>query len=175
MAGVPSSFISLRESVVRKPPMAGPKPTQATSTSMLARSTIGCSAVLNRLSSTRDSQALRESSLRDRVGGAVFGQLRAGQAAVELGAQTLETLQPWHDAHGPALKGCEPSFADHVAGAGGDAGNQAFELVQFRRCDSSPCNPRRPTPDDGYSRRPARRRCGPLLLPSAPTGCGTGR
>ena len=39
MASVPSSFISARDRVVKKPPIAGPKPTQTISTSILWRST----------------------------------------------------------------------------------------------------------------------------------------
>jgi hypothetical protein len=40
-AGVPSGLESPRAIVVRNPPMAGPKPTQAMSTSMLWRSGSG--------------------------------------------------------------------------------------------------------------------------------------
>ena len=40
-AGVPSSFVRPRDSVVRKPAVAGPKPTQTMSTSIVWRSTSG--------------------------------------------------------------------------------------------------------------------------------------
>ena len=84
-------FSSLRESVVRKPPIAGPKPTQAISTSMRGRPA-GCSVVLNP-SSPRIIQRFGNHDLRQCFGGAVFGQLRAGEAAIELGAEALERFQ----------------------------------------------------------------------------------
>src|SRR5579883_678134 len=130
IAGVPSSFSSFRDSVVRKPPIAGPKPTQAISTSMLARSTIGCSAVL-KIASSRIVECLGNHDLRERFSCAIFGQLRTGQASIELGAEPLNRLQSLTGRTRPGLRSMRAVLADHVMGTSADAWDEPFQFVQF--------------------------------------------
>src|SRR5919197_3802556 len=111
-AGAPSA--RPRASVVRNPPIAGPKPTQAMSTSMVWRSGAGAVGISSwgtasllemrgknrRRDPDRPDHAGRARSLlyrvverfgdhhlRDGVGGAVLREARSGEAAVELRAE----------------------------------------------------------------------------------------
>ncbi len=53
-----------------------------------------CSTVLNAASSWI-VECLGDHDLRERFGGAIFRQLRAGQAPIELGANSLKCFQPF--------------------------------------------------------------------------------
>ena len=72
----------------QEPAVAGPNPTQTMSTSMRWRSTSG-----RRWLTTGIIQRFGDHDLGQRLGGAVLGQARAGQAAVQLGAQADEGFQ----------------------------------------------------------------------------------
>src|SRR5512133_600080 len=74
---------SRRDSVVRKPAIAGPKPTQAMSTAMDCRSMLAPSL-------DRVVERLGDHHLRERLGRAVLREVGAGDAAVELGAERPE-------------------------------------------------------------------------------------
>ena len=119
-SGGRSAAASRRESVVRKPAMAGPKPTQAMSTAIVWRSGSSrgprgskrrllcalarCAALL------RVVERLGDHHLRERLGGAILREHRAGEAAVDLHAQASGSrVMPWHDAQGPSLSGWLPS------------------------------------------------------------------
>ena len=104
-------FSKLRLSVVRNPPIAGPKPTQAMSTaiccrSIVCRSVFCCSTRRPDLGIERSCgvvQRLRNHELRNRLGGAVFRKPAAGEASSELVCNERNWSAPLHFAHGPAF------------------------------------------------------------------------
>src|SRR5512133_2114896 len=103
-SGGRSAAASRRESAVRKPAMAGPKPTQAMSTAIAWRagasgtsgdtrgSIVLSFAFRERL--LRVVERLGDHHPRDRLGGAVLREHRAREAAVDLHAQVAEVADP---------------------------------------------------------------------------------
>ena len=116
--------------------------------------------------------------LGQRLGGAVLGQLRAGEAAVHAQRAGVRTAPARRSARTgrPSLVARRRSRSRRCIRAPG------------WRCPGSelPCTPDRPpgsrtrslrcpTPDGGCSHAPARRKCGPLRRRRAPPARGTGR
>jgi len=90
-AGSAGFWVQAWVRVVRKPPVAGPKPTQAMSTSMDWRSLsrIGETSVVAS-SLMRDNPGFGDHYLADGVGGAVFGEAAAAEAGRQLALQAKE-------------------------------------------------------------------------------------
>src|SRR5919197_156165 len=122
-AGVPSA--KPRASVVRNPPIAGPKPTQAMSTSMVWRS--GAAVI-----SSWGTAALRGLEEK-KTAGAIRREARAGEAAVELHAQRGEVADAGAARARARLGRVRSVLADHVDRAAGDAGDEVLELLQIAR------------------------------------------
>src|ERR1019366_9304981 len=80
---------------------------------------------------TRIVERLRDHHLRDRLRGAVLGQLRTGQAPVQLGSNTLESFQPIARGARPSLDRMRAVAADNVRCQRDDARNKSLERFQF--------------------------------------------
>src|SRR5512133_3858234 len=132
LSGGVSHSPSFLLSVVRKPPMAGPKPTHAMSTSRLWRSisgSFGSRCIV--LSLLRVIQCFRNHDLRQGFCRAVFRQHRSGQAAVQFGPESLEGVQSVTCGTWTGLQGMLPLRVDDVGCDCGDTGDQRLERFQF--------------------------------------------
>ena len=191
-AGVPSAFNSLLESVVRKPAVAGPKPTHTISTSIRCRSIAGASVVAilsgaiagagvpgsGAAAKPGNPRASRDHHGGERSAARSLARREPVRQQSNLARNLAKDSRPLAPAQGPALSTWVPSASvTSRAPAGGaiDAGNNAFQRFEFFGAVTGFAGRSVPGRVAAGIRRPVRRRCGRLPRRLGPPGHATSR